>query len=255
MCNECAICLNPLYNKGGTLKVKKGLAFKKGGNPDIPELKCNHKFHNKCLREWYMKTDIASSDSCPLCRNTLIFKSFSKGVMMDKLRYRDCERAPVYELGSDYSSNYSDLFDRDNDEIDQAFEQAEHILGQGLIEAFGEAVGEALESTYEQILEQDSIDGEDTYSDFDTESDTVIGDDEINEFDEAINFDDYPAYDTVVLPGGAIFNDSWYNPRIYSNNLYNRLNYNYNNKSTCLQDNAREIELFYQFLIEQSGIS
>ena len=48
--NECAICLEPMQHNIQPLLI----------------LRCNHKYHDKCIREWFKAK---KSNKCPICNN------------------------------------------------------------------------------------------------------------------------------------------------------------------------------------------
>jgi hypothetical protein len=52
---DCSICLNDCSQCANT------------------KLLCNHTFHTKCIKEWYLK-----GDDCPMCRGKLYFRGMSK---------------------------------------------------------------------------------------------------------------------------------------------------------------------------------
>lgn len=116
MCKDCPICMEPLFpsSNKNMMRLKKKVLVKRGERLPITKLKCGHSFHNSCIKGWFMKTDIESSDKCPMCRDKIRFEKNSKDLMMNKLRWRD----PYYMYGdenlydietdSDYSESESD---------------------------------------------------------------------------------------------------------------------------------------------------
>lgn len=135
MCNECAICLEPLFTKTDTrvMRLKRKVLVKRGEKLPITKLKCGHTFHNKCIKNWFVKTEVESSSKCPMCRESIRFKPDSKNFMMHKLRYED----PDYEYGDEYlyeiETETSDLFnelfgvDDDYDNYDDETSDSESL--------------------------------------------------------------------------------------------------------------------------------
>ena len=120
MCNkECAICLEPLFTKTDKriLRLKKKVLVKRGERLEITKLKCGHTFHNKCIKNWFVNTDVESSIKCPLCRENIRFKPDSKDLMMHKLRYEDKD----YEYGDEYLYEIETESDENEDEVEFTF--------------------------------------------------------------------------------------------------------------------------------------
>lgn len=111
MCNDCPICIAPLFpaNKN-IMRLKKKVLVRRGERLPITKLKCGHTFHSECIKKWFLKTDVDASDKCPMCRDKIRFKKHSKDFMMNKLRWND----PFFEYGDedlyevDSESEYSD---------------------------------------------------------------------------------------------------------------------------------------------------
>ena len=96
MCNDCAICIDTLFPKNASiLRLKNKVLVKRGERLPITKLKCGHMFHNKCIKNWFKKTEVESSIKCPLCRDNIRFKPDSKDLMMNKIRHNN----PNYEYG------------------------------------------------------------------------------------------------------------------------------------------------------------
>ena len=94
MCNDCPICMEPLFPKtSNILRLKKKVLVKRGQKLQITKLKCGHMYHNKCIKDWFKKTEVESSTKCPMCRDKIIFKPDSKDLMMHKIRHNN----PNYE--------------------------------------------------------------------------------------------------------------------------------------------------------------
>ena len=112
MCKECPICMEPLFDNADTkiMRLKKKILVKRGEKLPIVKLKCGHTFHKKCIKNWFVKTEVESSTKCPMCRDKIRFKPDSRDFMMHKIRYDD----PDYEYGDeclydiDTDSEYSD---------------------------------------------------------------------------------------------------------------------------------------------------
>ena len=124
MCNDCAICMEPLFNKKDPklMRLKKKVLVKRGEKLPVVKLKCGHTFHTKCIKDWFVKTEIEASNKCPMCRGNIRFKPDSKDLMMNKIRWNDKDYEYgdefVYELETDsnYSSDYDDDYDSDGEE-------------------------------------------------------------------------------------------------------------------------------------------
>ena len=120
MCKECPICFEPLFvnTDPKIMRLKRKVLVKRGEKLPITKLKCGHTFHNKCIKNWFMKTEVESSTKCPMCRENIRFKPDSKNFMMHKMRYDD----PDYEYGDENlyeietDSDY-DIQSNDGDEI------------------------------------------------------------------------------------------------------------------------------------------
>ena len=111
MCNDCPICMEPLFPKtSNIMRLKKKVAVKRGEKLPITKLKCGHMYHNKCIKDWFKKTEVESSTKCPMCRDTIRFKPDSKDLMMHRIRYND----PTYEYGDEYLYEVETISDEDN---------------------------------------------------------------------------------------------------------------------------------------------
>ena len=90
MCNDCAICYEPLFpNSSNVWRLKKKVLVKRCEKLPITKLKCGHLYHKTCIRNWFNKVDMESSTKCPLCRDKIIFKPDSRDLMMHKIRHND----------------------------------------------------------------------------------------------------------------------------------------------------------------------
>ena len=113
MCpKDCPICYEPLFTKTDKriMRLKRKVLVKRGEKLPIIKLKCGHCFHKKCIKSWFMKTDMDSSKQCPMCRENIRFKPDSQDFMMNKLRYKD----PNYEYGDEYLDTYSEYSEEDD---------------------------------------------------------------------------------------------------------------------------------------------
>ena len=98
MCNDCPICIAPLFpTNTNIMRLKKKVLVRRGERLPVTKLKCGHTFHNSCIKQWFMKTDVDASDRCPMCRDKIRFKKSSKDLMMNKLRWDD----PDYRYGDE----------------------------------------------------------------------------------------------------------------------------------------------------------
>ena len=115
MCKDCPICIEPLFTNTDPkiMRLKKKVLVKRGEKLPITKLKCGHMFHNKCIKEWFIKTEIESSTKCPMCRENIRFKPDSKDFMMHKLRYED----PYYEYGDEHLYEIDTESDENNNEL------------------------------------------------------------------------------------------------------------------------------------------
>lgn len=90
MCNDCAICIEPLFPENTSiLRLKNKVLVKRGERLPITKLKCGHVFHNKCIKKWFKNIEIESSTKCPMCRDNIRFKPDSKDLMMNKIRHNN----------------------------------------------------------------------------------------------------------------------------------------------------------------------
>ena len=112
MCNDCPICMEPLFPKtSNIMRLKKKVLVKRGEKLPITKLKCGHMYHNKCIKDWFNKIEVESSTKCPMCRENIRFKPDSKDFMMHKIRYND----PDYEYGDEYLYEIDTNSDYDDD--------------------------------------------------------------------------------------------------------------------------------------------
>lgn len=179
MCNDCPICMEPLFPKtSNILRLKKKVLVKRGQKLPITKLKCCHMYHNKCIKDWFKKTEVESSTKCPMCRNKIIFKPDSKDLMMHKIRHNN----PNYEYKDKpgygrpryvfrFPTLESTQGEREIDDDIQSFIQS--IENSDDMRSFRQSIENLDSSELIQMLE--------TMGDYDTDTDTE--DDEIGELD------------------------------------------------------------------------
>ena len=169
MCGDCPICMAPLFPQTTCImRLKKKILVRRGERLPVTKLKCGHTYHNSCIKEWFMKTEIESSDKCPMCRDKIRFKKNSKDFMMNKLRWGD----PSYEYGdehifdvetdsssgSDYTTDSSSDAQSNAAEWEEAWDEAVEAICEHLecnSQDLDEELGEGWETMLVSFLDGD----------------------------------------------------------------------------------------------------
>ena len=211
--DECSICLERLYTNDTTFCVKSKVLHKRGENSSIPALKCGHKFHNSCLRNWFTSQS-DSSNKCPMCRQEIVFKKTSKDFLSRRLRFED-EFEFTFELN---------VYDSDDDNEEDGL-QASHDL-----DVYPDEYISGHEYGLEDVDIEDDV-SEDIGSQSDAESDDYDDyDEEDGNFseDNTSSMNSYNYYTTTMvfpkIPKGMLRR----NPKFVSklnNHRYRRYNW------------------------------
>lgn len=84
ICDVCPICFDDL-TENGIISLEK----------------CNHKYHNKCIDEWFLR-----SDTCPVCRENVKNSSKPYNVYLDRMQtYSGISPILHYSIMNDYNLN------------------------------------------------------------------------------------------------------------------------------------------------------
>ena len=121
---SCCICIDDLYKKKDKKKIKSSNKIVISKSTKCLELKCGHKFHKKCLLDWFYSAKL-NSNKCPMCRNNIIFKDYSLNELRYNIRFKKIQETLVSRAkkrikiqnnisSSNYYHNYRDNTIRDN---------------------------------------------------------------------------------------------------------------------------------------------